>query len=111
MTAEPPPFAIVQARDDERLTLSLSGELDLATAPQLEEAALPAIREGGHVVVDLRALEFIDSSGVRVLVAGHAAAQLSGGRLTIVRAAEDSPVDRVIAISGIANALDMVTEP
>jgi anti-sigma B factor antagonist len=111
MSADPPPFAIDQAQDDDRLLLTLRGELDLATAPELETAALPVVRDGGHVVVDLRTLEFIDSSGVRVLVAGHAAARLSGGRLTVVRAAHDSPVGRVIAIAGIDDALDMVDEP
>ncbi len=91
--------------------LTLRGELDLATASELENAALPVIRDGGSVVIDLRGLEFIDSSGVRVLVAGHAAARLSGGMLTIVRAPTDSAVDRVIAIAGITEALDMVDQP
>lgn len=110
MTADPPPFEIDHAHVDGRLLLTLRGELDLATAPELEAAALPVIRDGGHVVIDLRGLGFIDSSGVRVLIAGHAAARLSGGQVTVVRAARDSPVDRVIAIAGIADALDMVDE-
>jgi anti-anti-sigma factor len=108
MSAEPPPFQIEQTEADGRTVLTLRGELDLASAPQLEEATLPIIREGGRVVIDLRGLEFIDSSGVRVLVAGHTAARRSGGGVTIVRAPADSPVDRVIAISGIDDALDMV---
>jgi len=111
MTAEPPPFEIDQAQDEGRLVLTLRGELDLASAPVLEAAALPVVRDGGRVVIDLRGLTFIDSSGVRVLVAGHAAARLSGGGVTIVRAALDGPVDRVIAIAGITEALDMVDEP
>ena len=64
-------------------TSSLRGELDLATAPELER--LLEERGGDEVVVDLRALEFMDSSGVRVLVAGHALAGREGGRLAIVR--------------------------
>ena len=47
------------------------GELDLATAPQLEEALVSAIEAGDEVVLDLRELEFMDSSGVRVLVVAH----------------------------------------
>jgi anti-anti-sigma factor len=111
MATDPPPFQIEQTQDDGQIVLTLRGELDLATAPDLEEAALPVIRGGGRVTIDLRGLEFIDSSGVRVLVAGHAAARLSGGSLTIVRAPIDGPVDRVIAIAGITEALDMVDEP
>jgi anti-anti-sigma factor len=111
MTAEPPPFQIEQTEAEGRTVLTLRGELDLASAPELEAATLPVVRDGGHVVIDLRGLQFIDSSGVRVLVAGHAAARRSGGGVTVVRAAADSPVDRVIAIAGIDDALDMVDEP
>jgi anti-sigma B factor antagonist len=111
MSADPPPFEIDKADVDGHLLLTLRGELDLASAPELEDAALPVIRDGGRVVIDLRGLEFIDSSGVRVLVAGHAAAQVSGGHVKVVRAVRESPVDRVIDIAGIADALDMVDEP
>ena len=47
-----------------------TGELDLATAPSLESALGRAFTEsaGGRVVLDLRELEFIDSSGLRTLL-------------------------------------------
>jgi anti-sigma B factor antagonist len=108
---EQPPFSIDVARQGDRTLLSLSGELDLATVGELEEAINGRLEAGEEVVVDLRPLEFMDSSGVRALVAGHQAAQQSGGSLVIVRASQGSEVDRVIDVSGIATALGMVDEP
>jgi anti-sigma B factor antagonist len=108
---EPPPFAIEVQQQSNRTHLTLSGELDLATVGQLEEAIASRLSAGEDVVVDLRGLAFMDSSGVRALVSGHADAQDGGGSLTIVRPPRDSEVDRVIEVSGIASALGMVDEP
>ena len=108
---EQPPFSIDVAQHGSRTVLSLSGELDLATVGELEGALSSRLDAGEHVVVDLRPLAFMDSSGVRALVAGHAAAQECDGSLTIVRPPQGSEVDRVIDVSGIATALGMVDEP
>jgi anti-sigma B factor antagonist len=108
---EDAPFSIDVAQVDGRTVLELTGELDLATAPELEEAISARVGAGEPVVLDLRRLEFMDSSGVRALVAGHNAAKEAGGSLVIVRAASGTEVDRVIDVSGIAGALGMVEEP
>ncbi len=51
------------------LVISVSGELDLATAPELEEVIAGAIQpDEGHMVVDLLGVTFMDSSGIRALV-------------------------------------------
>ena len=108
---EPPPFAIDVAEQDERTLLNLSGELDLATVGELEAALASRLDAGENVVVDLRGLAFMDSSGVRALVAAHQLAESGQGALTIVRAPRGNEVDRVIDVSGIATALGMVDEP
>jgi anti-anti-sigma factor len=108
---EQPPFSIDVAQQGERTYLSLSGELDIATVGELEEAINGRLEAGEDLVIDLRSLKFMDSSGVRALVAGHAAAQEADGSLLIVRAGEGSEVDRVIDVSGIGSALGMVEEP
>ena len=108
---EPPPFAIDVAEQEERTLLNLSGELDLATVGELEAALASRLDAGENVVVDLRSLAFMDSSGVRALVAAHQSAQSGNGSLVIVRAPRGSEVDRVIDVSGIATALGMVDEP
>jgi anti-sigma B factor antagonist len=108
---EPPPFAIEVTQQGERTFLNLSGELDLATVGELETALNDRLSAGEDVVVDLRGLAFMDSSGVRALVGAHQSAQSGNGSLTIVRAPRGNEVDRVIDVSGIATALGMVDEP
>ena len=108
MATPPEEFSISADERDGRLHLVLRGELDLATAPELER--LLEARGGDEVVVDLRALEFMDSSGVRVLVAGHALAGREGGRLAIVRPAPDSAVAKIIEVSGLDGELNFVDD-
>jgi anti-anti-sigma factor len=107
----PAPFSVAVDDTDGRLLVTVRGELDLATAPELEEKLLPPLREGGAAVLDLRPLDFMDSTGVRVIVAAHHAAQESGGRLSLVRTAREGPVGRVLEISGLDAVLDLVDEP
>jgi anti-anti-sigma factor len=83
------------------------GELDLATAPQLEESLVGAVEAGDEVVLDLRELEFMDSSGVRVLVVAHTRAD---GRFSLIPAAPTSPITKILAISGLEPELNFVDE-
>ncbi|MCW2996179.1 MAG: hypothetical protein JWQ18_3674 [Conexibacter sp.] len=106
----PDPFSVAVVQDDARAVVTVRGELDLATAPELEAALLPGLREGGSAVLDLRGLEFMDSTGVRVIVAAHLAAQEHGGALTVVRTIPDGAVARVLEISGLDEVLDIVDD-
>ena len=108
---QPTPFSLAVAERDGRVVVTVLGELDLSTAGEVEAAVLPVVRDGGHAVLDLRGLEFMDSSGVRVVVAAHAAAEEHGGRLTLVLGQDGSPVRRVLEISGLVSILDVVQEP
>jgi anti-sigma B factor antagonist len=108
--SEPTPFAITVEDRDGRLVVAAVGELDLATAGRVEDAVVPAVREGRHVVLDLRDLEFMDSSGVRVIVAAHLAAEEHDGRLSLVRLEAGGPIQRVLEISGLDSVLDVVDE-
>jgi anti-anti-sigma factor len=107
---EPEPFSVEVQEHDARRVVTARGELDLATAPQLESVLLPPLREGGTVVLDLRALSFMDSTGVRVIVAAHHAAEEHSGRLAVVRCPPEGPVGRVLEISGLDTVLDLVDD-
>jgi anti-sigma B factor antagonist len=112
MTTDLPSFELGVDSGDERVTFTPRGELDLATAPDMEEQVLSAVRAGGKaVVVDLRELTFMDSTGVRTIVAAHQVAEESGTDLRVVRPSRESAVSRVIEISGIDDALGLVDEP
>ena len=63
----------------------LAGEIDIDTGPLLRDALLAAINAGSHhLVLDMSDVEFIDSSGLNVLVATFRRAQLVGGALRLV---------------------------
>jgi anti-sigma B factor antagonist len=89
--------------------VELSGELDLATAPKLEdelkrvEAASPAL-----LLLDLRPLAFMDSSGLRALLAADARAREAGRRLVLVRG--DERVQRVLRITRLDERLEIVED-
>lgn len=56
---------------DGRIVLALSGELDVSSAPMLEEELLTACQEERDVIIDMTAVEFIDSIGLRAILRGQ----------------------------------------
>jgi anti-sigma B factor antagonist len=79
-------------------TLLLSGELDMAYAEALTDAASPLMEQPGDVTFDLSRLSFIDSSGLLALL--RTADRLEGGSL-ILRQPSD-PVRRVLDLVELA---------
>jgi anti-sigma B factor antagonist len=103
--ARPQPFAVdVQLRNDVAIVQPY-GELDLATAETLR-AALDGVEGAGRLVLDLRGLSFLDSTGLRLLVVLNQRAQRDGFELKIVAPA--APADKAIRISGLDHALPFV---
>ncbi len=82
-----------------------SGEIDAHTAPTLADAISAA---GNDVRLDLAAVEFVDSSGLRVLIEAHQRLADRGGGLHIV--AVSDPVRRLVEISGVDGYLDIAVE-
>jgi anti-anti-sigma factor len=94
-------FDLTVAHEQGTTRLTLRGELDLGTAGQLESALAEA---DGDVLLDLRGLTFMDSTGVRVLLE---AAERDGPRLRIAPPASgDARV--TIDQAGIAPLLPLV---
>jgi anti-anti-sigma factor len=73
----------------------LSGELDLAIAPELCDALVSLVSKGGDLVVDLADVEFIDGQGLRPLLL---AAEQLDGRGHVVLTAPSSAVARVLRL-------------
>lgn len=88
-------------------TVSLSGELDIATADQLTSAldgVTPA--SGERLVIDLTAVSFMDSTGLRVLIAANGAASEGGYELFIVTG--ESPAKRVLELTRMDEHMQVV---
>jgi anti-sigma B factor antagonist len=92
------------------VTLALRGELDIASAPQVEDALAEVEASNPPLlVIDLRKLEFMDSTGLRTVVSADARARGQGRRLAIVRGPE--PVDRIFSVTRLDERLQMIDEP
>jgi anti-sigma B factor antagonist len=87
----------------------LSGELDIATAPALEEKLGELSQEITQVVLDLRELAFIDSTGLRVVLGLANGLGENRAQVVIVRGPE--PVQRVFTLTGADRELVMVDDP
>ena len=96
------PFGVDVQRRDGAAIVRPRGELDLGTVETLH-AALDGITNAPKLVLDLRRLSFIDSTGVHLLVALDQRAQRDGLQLTLI--APPDPVRRVIELCGLDEAL------
>ena len=61
-------MTIEQTRNENTLTVALAGRLDTTTAPELEEALFGALDGVEELILDLEALDYISSAGLRVLL-------------------------------------------
>ena len=91
-------------------TVTVSGELDLVSSPAFDaELERATGSDCDVVVVDLRALEFMDSTGLHILVKGHQRAQELGRALAVIRGREQ--VNRLLTLTGIAELMRIVDSP
>lgn len=90
-------------RRAETVTLRVAGELDLATVPLFQSACESLPEDVSLIVLDLSSLEFIDSSGLRAVMAALRAAEGAAVRLEIVPG--PAAVQRVFEITGLSNRL------
>lgn len=96
--------------DGTTVRLALEGELDIASAGQVERELTRIERETPPaIVLDLRRLAFMDSTGLRIVVAADARAREQGRRLVVVRGPE--AVQRIFRMTRLDERLEMVDEP
>jgi anti-sigma B factor antagonist len=101
---------ITTERREGQTRMALVGELDIASAPRFEEGLAEA--EGdtpGTLVLDLRGVEFIDSTGLRAVIAADERAKSTGRRLVIVRG--PAAVERVFTVTQLDQRLEIIDDP
>jgi anti-sigma B factor antagonist len=88
----------------DRVVVLAQGELDVATVPRLEQE-VRELRAAGSasIVLDLRELTFMDSTGVRLLLQFDAEARSDGFSFAILDC--EGPVRRVLTLTGVAHRL------
>ena len=86
-------------------TIAVSGELDMATAPILEEQLVRAESDGTTaLLIDLRELTFMDSTGLHAFLAARNRAETNGRQLLLIGA--NPPVRRMFELTGQGFLLD-----
>lgn len=91
--------------------MSVSGEIDLYTAPRLHGELVSALAEGGPVrlVVDMSGVEFCDSTGMNVLLAAHRRARENGGDLELAR--PRPAVRKILQVTGLETVFTVLDDP
>ena len=84
--------------------LHVVGEVDMATGPQLRQEIVRQVSQGNsHIVVDLQNVDFIDSTGLGILVGGVKRARSNGGEFRC--AGLSNTLKEVFALTGLDSVL------
>lgn len=103
----PGAFTLRCARRGAAHVITLSGELDLATAPAVRDELVAAeATDADRIVLDLSALTFIDSTGLRTIVQGCARSKADGDRLRLLRG--PTQVQRIFEITATTDMLPFI---
>lgn len=93
------PFTCEVEPDRDRVVVRLRGEFDLLGVADVEKTIAELADVGfRRISIDLRALTFMDSSGLRVLMAADRSMRSWGGQLLLIRGSK--PVDRLLELTG-----------
>lgn len=94
----------------DRTVMSVSGEIDLYTAPRLHGELVTALAGGPvQLVVDMSGVEFCDSTGMNVLLAAHRRAREHGGDLELAR--PRPAVRKILQVTGLETVFTVIDDP
>ncbi|HET9124310.1 MAG TPA: STAS domain-containing protein [Solirubrobacteraceae bacterium] len=102
-------FQVEVRREGSAALIAISGELDLASGPRLEEELSSLDPDVTLVVVDLRRLEFMDSTGLSIIVRAHQRLAEQDRELSLVRGSPQ--VQRLLDLTGVAERVRLVEAP
>ncbi|WP_336206553.1 STAS domain-containing protein [Nonomuraea sp. LPB2021202275-12-8] len=93
------PLHLTTSSHEDTVTVSVSGELDIATTELLRAHLFDALERAGEVVLEVSGLSFIDAAGLGTLVAIRSRARLLRTRLLL--AGTPPPMARLLRITGL----------
>jgi len=97
-------LAVQQTSQGKRIRIALEGEMDLANAATPGSMLQEALASGKEVLVDLGKLEFLDSTGVAMLVT----AMREGGKRLGFLPSEHDAVVRLLSLTGLDERMNLV---
>ncbi len=87
------------------VTIFVEGEVDVLTAPQLRGKLLPLCQNGTTIYVDLSKVEYIDSTGLGVLIGAYKAQRATAGRLILT--GMNARLNRILRITGLHEIIEI----
>ena len=107
--ALPVPFQMESVASGARRTLVVTGEIDLLVAPKLEAAIRSLCDEqASELVLDLRQVTFMDSTGLRATIAAHELCKQAGRSFLVVPGS--GQVQSLFELTGLAQLLSLETD-
>jgi anti-sigma B factor antagonist len=103
-------FRVEVRKEGREALIAVTGELDLASAPELEQVLERFTDEPTELlVIDLRGVDFMDSTGLSIIVKAHQRFAENGRRLGLVKGS--SQVQRLLDLTGVAERLPVADSP
>jgi anti-sigma B factor antagonist len=100
-------FELTTEQRDDCVLVALTGELDISTGIRLQETLERAAEQKPElIVIDLRGLQFMDSTGLRILIGADARAREEGRRVALIRG--NGMVQRVLEVTRLDEQLHIV---
>lgn len=94
-------LTLATREEDGRAVVAVGGEIDVYTAPKLRDQITELVSSGSyHIVIDLEAVEFLDSTGLGVLVGGLKKVRAHDGSLDLICSQER--LLKIFRITGLA---------
>ena len=98
-------LSVTKTKDNDILTAVISGRIDTTTSPELDSEIRGALEGIKKLVLDFTKVEYISSSGLRVLLSLHKSMTAAGGELIISKPAD--MVVEVFEVTGFADILNI----
>lgn len=100
-----PRLNVTRSDHDGSVLVHIEGEIDLSTAPQFERELMESANNGAPLIVDLCDVEFMDSTGIGVLVRTSKKLTEQNAAMSLVCA--KGPVRKVLEVSGLDGVIPL----
>ncbi|MCR5054142.1 MAG: STAS domain-containing protein [Lachnospiraceae bacterium] len=94
-----------ETKGEGSIQISVEGQVDTVTAPELQQAILTAFQKTKELVLDLQGVGYMSSAGLRALLLGQKTASSKGGKMTVINV--QPVVMQVFNMSGFAKVLNI----
>ena len=104
------PFSVRCQQRDGGAIIVVTGDVDMSTSPQLRDQLRAPEAQAATVVLDLRDVSFMDSSGLGAIVGEHKRAREHGFRFAVAVGGATA-VERILVLAQLTQVLEVVQSP